>query len=89
MKLVIVDEPMETPLKWECLRVIECSQQSQLQKMVQGVLNIFTGKGGVVLLLYSCVMTRGCVLCAACGFVLCSVGLCFASGGWEARLCVR
>jgi len=59
VKLVIVDEPMETPLKWECLRVIECSQQSQLQKMVQGVLNIFTGKGGVVLLLYSCVMTRG------------------------------
>ena len=59
-KIVLVDEELSHPLAYDSLEVVDCGSKEQVSAMVRGVLDIFTKPGGVILLLYSVVLTRGC-----------------------------
>jgi hypothetical protein len=60
-KLVTVENgPLQFgPSSWESLRVIDCPSFDQLQAMACHILDMYAGAGGVVLLVYSAVLTRG------------------------------
>ena len=59
-KMVLVDEELSHPLAYDSLEVVTCGSKEQVLTLVRGVLDVFTRPGGVILLLYSVVLTRGC-----------------------------
>lgn len=58
-KLVVAHEQLSHPLDYASLEVVECATTAQLEALVRCVLQMLVGPGGVVLLLYSVVITRG------------------------------
>jgi len=58
VKVVLADS-LAHPLDYPSLQVIECSSKPQVEALVRCVLKMLVNPGGVILLLYSVVMTRG------------------------------
>ena len=58
-KIVLAHEQLSDPLDYASLEVIECASKAEVEAIARCVLKMLVQPGGVILLLYSVVMTRG------------------------------